>query len=193
MPDKEEYIVYMHINKINNKKYIGITCQDAERRWRADGSGYIKNNHFYSAISKYGWDNFEHIILKTKLNKLEAESVEIELIAMHNTTNRKFGYNAKEGGGSNGRHTEETRRKISENNKRRPINWVNIRKMQQVNTGRKRSPEVGRKISEKLTGKKFSAEHRKKLSMYRKGRTHTEEHKLKISESVRKKLSNPEK
>ena len=33
------YVIYMHVNKINNKKYIGITCQTLQNRWRK-GKGY---------------------------------------------------------------------------------------------------------------------------------------------------------
>ena len=48
------FYVYIHTNKINNKKYIGITCQNPSKRWR-NGNGY-KNGYFAKAIKKYGWD-----------------------------------------------------------------------------------------------------------------------------------------
>ena len=62
----------MHKNKINNKVYIGITCQKTKYRWGA-GSGYKQQPKFYRAICKYDWDNFEHIILFNKLNFEEAK------------------------------------------------------------------------------------------------------------------------
>ena len=115
---KEEklYTVYMHVNKINNKKYIGITCQKLKIRWGSNGSGYTGCTAFYNAIQKYGWDNFEHLILFEGLTQEEACNKEIELINEYNTTNKSCGYNISEGG--KGIHIserwEEWKSKISE-------------------------------------------------------------------------------
>ena len=61
------YVIYMHRNKINNKCYVGQTCQKPEARWGSQGRGYKEQPYFYRAIQKYGWDNFEHIILEENI------------------------------------------------------------------------------------------------------------------------------
>ena len=42
----------MHVNKINDKKYIGITKTSVKKRWGCNGSGYnnTKQPLFYRAI-----------------------------------------------------------------------------------------------------------------------------------------------
>ena len=73
------YTVYQHKNKINGKVYIGITKQAPEERWN-NGKKYKSSPHFYAAIQKYGWDNFEHNILFQNLTKEEACQKEQKLI-----------------------------------------------------------------------------------------------------------------
>ena len=51
------YTVYQHKNKINGKRYFGITSRKPEERWGYNGRNYKSSPHFYSAIQKYGWDN----------------------------------------------------------------------------------------------------------------------------------------
>lgn len=91
------FCVYMHTNKINDKKYIGITCRNPKLRWQ-NGKGYINNEYFYRAILKYGWDNFEHDILYRNLTKEQACLLEVELIKQYHTQYPKYGYNITAGG-----------------------------------------------------------------------------------------------
>lgn len=91
------YYVYKHVNKINRKVYIGITKQKPSRRWQ-NGYGYVDNKYFFNAILKYGWDNFEHIILYENLTKDEAIEKEIELIRTYKSNQREYGYNISKGG-----------------------------------------------------------------------------------------------
>ncbi len=95
--ERKIYKVYIHTNKINGKKYVGITCQDPpEKRW-LNGNGYKENPKFYKSIIKYGWDNFNHEIVVDGLNGLDALLKEGELIRKYQTTLDKCGYNISEG------------------------------------------------------------------------------------------------
>lgn len=109
-----DYKIYCHTNKINGKKYIGQTCQSLADRWGSDGRRY-KGQPFYAAIEKYGWDNFEHELLFQNLSQEEADLKEQELIALYNTTNKKFGYNITEGGHSStlSEEQKELRRQLN--------------------------------------------------------------------------------
>jgi hypothetical protein len=118
------YIVYVHTNKINNKKYIGITSTSLKKRSR-NGEGYKGCDKFYYAIQKYGWNNFTHNILYRNLTKQEAELKEKELIKEYNT--QIDGYNIDEGGFSPVM-TQETKDKISkshyDNHRRRVVVYL---------------------------------------------------------------------
>ena len=105
------YFVYKHTSP-TNKVYIGITSQKPEDRW-GNGRGYNKQSLFYNAILKYGWNNFKHEVLFSELTKEEAEQKEIELIKYYKSNLRQYGYNIDNGGNSIGKHSNETKLKIS--------------------------------------------------------------------------------
>ncbi len=93
------YFVYMHVNKINGKRYVGITGRKKpEQRWGRNGKGYQNSQRFYNAIKKYGWDNFDHLILYENLTEEKAKEKEIELIAKYKANDAAHGYNITAGG-----------------------------------------------------------------------------------------------
>lgn len=104
------YLLYCHTNKINGKRYVGITSTSTQLRWQ-NGLGYRKNKHFYSAIQKYGWEEFTHEILFEELTEEEASIKEKELIAKWDLTNQSKGYNNSLGG-EHGKHSEHTKEKM---------------------------------------------------------------------------------
>lgn len=92
------WTLYCHINKINGKKYVGITSKkNPNSRWR-NGLGYTDTQHLSRAIKKYGWDNFEHLILSSKLTKEEACELETYLIKELKLQDDRYGYNIGDGG-----------------------------------------------------------------------------------------------
>ena len=170
------YTVYQHKNKINGKVYIGITSQKPEQRWR-NGEGYKSSPHFYSAIQKYGWDNFEHNILFVELTKEQACLKEQELIKEFNSMNREYGYNSTSGGDIFVMN-EETKQKISQ-----------ALMGNQNNLGHLCSEEKKKKISEAQKGREFTEEHKQKLSEAAKNRhvPCSEEKKQTLKEKSHKK------
>lgn len=90
------YTVYKHTNKANSKVYIGITSQNVNRRWQ-NGAGYY-GTYIGNAISKYGWDGFEHEILAENLTEQQACAMERKLIAQYKSNDKIHGYNIAEGG-----------------------------------------------------------------------------------------------
>lgn len=92
----DNWCVYMHISP-NGKKYIGITGRKPKERWQ-NGKGYSHNEHFSSAIIKYGWDNFSHEILFENLNQDTAKRLEQICILLLRTYDREYGYNKTFGG-----------------------------------------------------------------------------------------------
>lgn len=138
------YVVYCHTNKINGKRYIGITSRKPEYRWR-NGEGYSHNQHFYASIQKYGWHNFTHEILYFGLKKEDAWKIEKRLIAEYDTTNEQKGYNI----GTGGEHGADGSKRTPEQN---------LRKSQQMKTIMN-DPAIISKISKARQGIKFSNEH----------------------------------
>lgn len=180
---KGKYRVYVHVNKINGKIYIGQTCNSLYvRSGHGSGIGYKHCAHFYNAIKKYGWDNFEHIILIDDISLEIANIIEEELISKYNSMDRNIGYNMMSGGGNKvrrqevtdkiaekNRHpSEETRRKMSIASKKRIMTPELKEKIRQSNIGKKRSEEFRQKMRE--VKQNISEETRKKISEAGKGR-----------------------
>lgn len=139
---QKTWTVYIHVNKFNNKKYIGITSQSVKIRWGKNGSEYLetyqngsyKHPIFARALKKYkDWDNdWEHIIYEEDLSEEQAKSIEKSLIALYKTNvcryGNQYGYNCTDGGdGALGyKHSEETRDKMSKLQKGRRLSKERI-------------------------------------------------------------------
>lgn len=104
-------VIYMTINKLNGKKYIG---RDANNNPRYLGSGVL----IKQAIEKYGSENFDKIILEDLTGKTKKELREREYywLEYYNAPDDQNFYNLSWNNGGFGKedkHTEETKQKIS--------------------------------------------------------------------------------
>lgn len=112
--------IYAHINKQNNKAYVGQTIRELNIRFGNNGDNYKHNRNtlFYDAIQKYGWNNFEHKIIYTIESEskddllLALNSLEEQEILKYNSCNMEYGYNI-ECGGKNASKSDTTKQKIS--------------------------------------------------------------------------------
>lgn len=89
--------LYRITNKVNGKKYIGIT-NNYKKRWNNHKNGSSKNMVIGRAIEKYGVDNFIFEIVYKGLSLEEANQLEIETINNEGTLVPN-GYNVSKGGG----------------------------------------------------------------------------------------------
>lgn len=136
----------------NGKSYIGQTTRTLEERFKEHQKESSKCSGFVSAISKYGWDNFTTDYYECPDDELNRH--ERWLIRLMGTLTPD-GYNLTEGG-SSGKRSEETKKKISK-----------------ALQGKTKSEETKTKMSEAQLGEKS----------YWYGKTKSEETKKKMSEA----------
>ncbi len=185
--------IYVLENKINKKCYIGQTIRKLNRRMNVhkSDSRNIKKTVISRAINKYGMDNF--IIHKYYVPINMLDYFEIEMIKQLNTL-APNGYNLNSGGNvnkiftkeainnmskahigkSNGKHSKETRKKISESNMGKVVTEEAKLKMSISHKGFKHSEETKLKMkknnSKYWLGKKRTVETINKISENNKGK-----------------------
>ena len=150
--EKTVYTVYQHRNLKNGKSYVGMTSRKPNERWRS-GKGYKNNLKMWNDIQNSDWNkDWKHNIIGQFEDKQEALNIEEMFIWLFDSTNE--GYNTSAYASHSCKHSEETKKKISESK-----------------IGITFSEEHKKKISEALSGEKspnfgkhFSEEHKKKMS-----------------------------
>jgi len=189
-------IIYKATNKINGKIYIGKTSRPLDKRvydhcYRGSGTPIQK------AIKKYGIQAFEWSIIDTAICKEILNEKEEYWISYLNSK-APNGYNLTDGGDGQSkgfRHSEESKKKISEAGKGHTVTKEAREKLSNFLTGKKLAEETCKKISiankGKLKGKPKSEDHKRKLSASLKGRVSpmkgrhlSEDSKSKISKSL---------
>lgn len=199
--------VYMILNKINNKYYIGSSI-DIHKRWKQHiaelNKGVHNNAHLQNAWDKYGSNNFDFIVVEeTDINNLrERESYYIKKYDCINN-----GYNLLNDAniGLGVKASAEIREKISKacsGNKNgnygrkrseKEIKFIRDRRWGEnyVCKPRKKYKKVSeeqkllnkKKASERMKNRVVSDETKQKLSKSKTGTHHSEETKLNMSKN----------
>lgn len=142
----------------------------------------------YASLKKYGWELHKFEILQEfpdTITQDYLDEVEILFIAQYKECGFEM-MNIKEGG-SKGKNSVETRKRISESNKGNRVGAKNPQYGKpSPMRGLKRSKEIGEKISKALTGRKHSDETKMKIGIIHKDLPHSEEAKKKISEGMKR-------
>ena len=109
-----EGFIYLIINNINGKRYIGQTIQTIQKRWNSHVAKYGKRPMVDKAIDLYGKENFtvkeiEKISFKSKAElKNQLNILEQFYIKKYNTLSKnKMGYNLTEGGDTPSTYSEK--------------------------------------------------------------------------------------
>ena len=168
-------IVYLVENRTNGKRYVGKTVRSLKQRWKEHCSN-AEHSHtemvIYAAIRKYGPESFDVSVLEEHATSAAMDAAEIRLIAELGThVSLDRGYNMTLGGdGLSGyKHTEKTKRKMSETRK-----------------GRKLSPEHAKAIADGQRGvpRPKVAEARLGAGNPMFGRRQSDEARVKISKGL---------
>lgn len=164
------------ITSPSGKVYIGLSY-DIKRRFREyrrlDCKRQVK---LYNSFIKYGLDRHEfkiiHVCEEHELNKLEKYYVDL-----YNSFNSQYGLNLRDGGGQNGRLSEETKKKLSigrmgnkHHNYGKNLSKEWREKISAGNKGRKMSESVKDNLRKIHTGKKLSDEQKQAISKFHTGR-----------------------
>lgn len=107
--------IYKITNTINNKIYIGQTWKVIQDRFVAHKDANSKNClNLHNAFNKHGRENFQIELIIFCHTQEIADYWEMYFIQQYDSVNK--GYNIRLGG-SRGKHSEETKRKISASSK----------------------------------------------------------------------------
>ncbi len=173
------YLVY-RITSPSGKSYIGQT-NNLQRRLsthsRSSGCPAL-----HAAIQKYGWSNFNHHVIQTNLTIAEANMVEEESIALHNTISPN-GYNLHKGGLNHSmKQSEETCLKKSKSLQGHEVTEETKAKIRNSHLGLKASEET----KMKMRNREYTEETRLKMSSAKLGKAQPIEHIRKRAESHKK-------
>ena len=132
-----QFKIYLIINRLNFKKYVGLTSRTVARRFYEHSIN--RTSAIGLAIQKYGRDNFSIVVLETCETLEKANEREKYWIAFHDCI-APSGYNRTSGGETHS-FSEEALHNMSEGQKRRYSNPEEHEKSSKAQKRRAQTPE----------------------------------------------------
>jgi predicted GIY-YIG superfamily endonuclease len=180
------FYLYKISNLVNDKVYVGQTSRDLKQRFAEHKKLHSDCKHLNRAMKKYGIDSFNIELITVCHTQSVADTLEIYFIDIMKSVQN--GYNIR-GGGSRGKLSAETKRKISIARQGIIFSDETKKKLSLASTGKTycHTSEAKLKISLARKGKHFpkrkpmSEEQKKKISDSRKGMKFSDEHKKNLS------------
>lgn len=150
--------VYLITNRVNGKRYVGVTCRGYLERFKEHIHDALSGSTLmlHSAIRKYGKENFDIILLETDITDDVICQREQYYINLYNTFYASgIGYNMTQGGdGMSGyKHTKEAKAKISKSLEGHVFPKSRNLKIQSAMIGREYKPEWKKALSESRLGR----------------------------------------
>ena len=127
MNEENIYKVYGHFNVTNGKWYIGSTKQNPKKRWN-NGWGYQKQPKMWKDIQESNWNtDWIHTVFDTFSNREDALDYESFLIDMFDAIEN--GYNTSSYDSHHCKHSEESKKRMSEAKTGKPLSEETRKKM----------------------------------------------------------------
>lgn len=152
--------IYLIRHRVSGKSYVGQSI-DVSRRWSEHRSSKSENSLITRALRKHGRKMFEFVVLEEcgsdRLN--ERETYFIKKLS----TLAPRGYNRNEGGDARGIVCDDTRRKLSEQQRRVQSLPENRRRQSESNRATWRDPDLRAKASTRARDQWANTEQRERV------------------------------
>ena len=182
---KKYNFVYITTNLTNGKQYVGDHSTDDLEKDKYLGSGKL----LVDKIKKLGPANFKREILEFFPSRQESFDAQSRYIKEYSTHISQGGYNLDWTGGigvagdSWGNHTEETKKRIGDSSRGKPLTEETKKRLSIANTGKVRSEESREKYRTAKIGSKLSEEHKLHIGQAGKNRVFSDEHRENLRKS----------